>query len=87
MENKKPTIIDVRTPMEFIGGHVAGSINIPLQELQQRLQEINLLEQPLVLCCASGARSAQATGYLKSLGIYCSNGGSWIDVNYNYQTV
>ena len=81
----EPTIIDVRTPGEFMGGHVAGSINIPLQEIQQRIDEVQLLHQPIILCCASGNRSGQATTYLKSQGINCENGGSWLDVNFNYQ--
>jgi len=37
---KNITIIDVRTPQEFAAGHVEGSINIPLQELPQRIEEI-----------------------------------------------
>ncbi len=79
--NKQNSIIDVRTPGEFQGGHVAGSINIPLQELPSRLEEIRSL-QPLVLCCASGARSGQAALFLQKMGIACENGGSWLDVNY-----
>ena len=78
------TIIDVRTPGEFMGGHVAGSINIPLQEIQNRIDEIKELDQPIVLCCASGMRSGQATVYLRSVGIDCENGGSWLDVNGDY---
>ena len=78
------TIIDVRTPGEFMGGHVAGSINIPLQEIQNRADEIKALSQPIVLCCASGMRSGQATVYLKSLGVDCENGGSWLDINGDY---
>lgn len=85
MNNK--TIIDVRTHAEFLGGHVANSINIPLQEIQQRLDEIKKLPQPIILCCASGNRSGQATAFLKSIGIDCENGGSWLNVNYNYQTI
>jgi phage shock protein E len=85
MNNK--TIIDVRTRAEFSGGHVANSLNIPLQEIQQRLEEIKKMPQPIVLCCASGNRSGQATSFLKSIGIDCENGGSWLDVNYNYQTI
>lgn len=77
------TVIDVRTPGEFMGGHVAGSINIPLQEIPERLEEIKTLPQPLVLCCASGNRSGQATAYLKNFGIDCTNGGSWLQVNAN----
>ncbi len=86
MSNNKKTIVDVRTPVEFIGGNVAESINIPLQEIQQRLQEIKSLHQPIILCCASGNRSGQATAFLKSCGIECENGGSWLDVNYKYKT-
>ncbi len=77
----KLTVVDVRTPGEFMGGHVAGSINIPLQEIQERLDEIKALPQPIVLCCASGNRSGQATYFLKQQGINCSNGGSWLEVN------
>jgi len=84
--NSKNTIVDVRTPEEFMGGHVAGSINIPLNEIQMRLEEIKELSQPIILCCASGNRSGQATGFLKSCGLDCENGGSWLDVNFNYQT-
>ncbi len=81
------TILDVRTSSEFRGGHVAGSINIPLQEIQQRVTEIKSLPQPIILCCASGGRSGQATAYLKSLGIECKNGGGWMDVNHKYQNL
>jgi rhodanese-related sulfurtransferase len=84
MTNQKMTIIDVRTPGEFMGGQVAGSINIPLQEIQNRSDEIKALSQPIVLCCASGMRSGQATVYLKSLGVDCENGGSWLDINGDY---
>lgn len=76
------TIVDVRTPEEFMGGHVANSINIPLHEVVSRTEEIKSLPTPIVLCCASGNRSGQATAYLKSLGVDCQNGGSWLDVNY-----
>lgn len=76
------TIVDVRTTAEFSGGHVADSINIPLQEINNRLDEIKALKQPLVLCCASGGRSGQATQFLSQFGIECYNGGSWLDVNY-----
>ena len=81
IREKQGTVIDVRTPGEFMGGHVAGSINIPLQELQQRMDEIKSARQPLVLCCASGNRSGQAQHFLASQGIECVNGGSWLQVN------
>lgn len=75
------TIIDVRTPAEFMGGNVKGSINIPLNEIPERLEEIKNLAQPIILCCASGNRSGQATVYLKKMGIDCKNGGGWTEVN------
>jgi rhodanese-related sulfurtransferase len=75
------TIIDVRSNAEFSGGHVAGSLNIPLSEIPAKLNEIKAMQQPIVLCCASGNRSGQATMFLKQNGIACENGGSWLDVN------
>lgn len=85
IREKKGTIIDVRTPGEFAGGHVAGSINIPLQEIPERMEELKKMKSPFVLCCASGNRSGQASRYLAQFGIECYNGGSWMDVNY-YQS-
>ncbi|QED36412.1 rhodanese-like domain-containing protein [Antarcticibacterium arcticum] len=82
IKENKGTIVDVRTTQEFMGGHVAGSINIPLQEINERIEELKALESPLVLCCASGNRSGMATQILAKQGIECLNGGSWLDVNY-----
>ncbi len=79
--NKRKVIVDVRTPAEFHSEHVEGSINIPLQEIQQRLDEIKMLPQPIILCCASGNRSSRATAFLQNHGIECENGGSWLDVD------
>jgi rhodanese-related sulfurtransferase len=76
------TIIDVRTPAEFRGGNVKGSINIPLNEIPDKLEEIKKMDAPILLCCASGNRSGQATTFLKRNGIECENGGSWLDVEY-----
>ena len=87
MIKNKFTIVDVRTPIEFMGGNVAGSINIPLQQIQQHLDEIKSLQQPIILCCASGNRSGQATIFLRSCGIECENGGSWQEVNFNYKNI
>jgi phage shock protein E len=75
-------IVDVRTYEEFQGGNVAGSINIPLNEIQERIEELKKLQSPLVLCCASGNRSSQAQHFLSQLGVECYNGGSWLNVNY-----
>lgn len=82
MENRDFTVVDVRSRGEYMGGHVAGSVNIPLQELVDRANELNALKQPIIFCCASGNRSGQATAYFKAQGLNCENGGSWMDVNY-----
>lgn len=76
------TVVDVRTHGEFMGGNVAGSVNIPLQELMSRIEEFKTLKAPVVLCCASGNRSGMATQVLQSNGVDCVNGGSWLEVNY-----
>ena len=80
IKSRKANVVDVRTPPEFMGGHVKDSINIPLQELPTRLEELKKM-QNIVLCCASGNRRGQATQYLKQQGIECENAGSWMDVN------
>ncbi|MBS1651178.1 MAG: rhodanese-like domain-containing protein [Bacteroidetes bacterium] len=77
----KASIIDVRTHAEYMGGHVAGSKNIPLQELSERINEVKNLKN-IILCCASGNRSGQAERFLKQNGIECENGGSWMDINF-----
>jgi rhodanese-related sulfurtransferase len=69
-------IIDVRTPSEYKGGHIKGSINIPLQNLESNLSKIKKAN-PVITCCASGMRSASAKGMLKSKGFEAYNGGSW----------
>ncbi|MDC1430839.1 rhodanese-like domain-containing protein [Bacteroidia bacterium] len=75
-------IIDVRTAEEFKGGNVPNSINIPMNEVPQRIDDFEDIDDPIILCCLSGGRSGQATGFLQSQGIECYNGGGWMDVNY-----
>ena len=77
------TIVDVRSYSEFMGGHVVGAINIPLNEIPERIGQIKKLQLPLILCCASGNRSGQVQHFLSQQGVECYNGGSWLDVNYN----
>ena len=50
--------------MEYVGGHIAGSLNIPLS----RITEADLPQGPLVLVCQSGNRSAKALALLQQLG-------------------
>lgn len=82
IKNGQARIIDVRTPMEYMGGHVLNSENIPLNEIPDKISELLQESRPLVFCCASGNRSGQATAFLKANGaVNAVNGGSWLDVN------
>lgn len=73
-------VIDVRTKQEFAGGHVQGSINIPLNELQANIKKIKK-DKPVITCCASGMRSSSARGILKSNGYdEVHNGGGWMSL-------
>ena len=79
---KEAMIIDVRTPGEFMMGNVEGSINIPLDEVSSRVEEFKNIEGNLVLCCASGGRSGQATMFLQQNGLSnVYNGGGWQTVD------
>jgi len=82
IKNGEGTIIDVRSRSEFQGGHAAGSVNIPVNELMHRIEELKSLKSPLVLCCASGGRSSMAAHLLKQQGIECHDAGPWLAVNY-----
>lgn len=76
-------IIDVRTPQEFDQGHIGEAQNIPLGNISSRAADLKSRKVPIILCCASGMRSGQATNTLKAHGIECYNGGSWraLDAN------
>ncbi|HZW66389.1 MAG TPA: rhodanese-like domain-containing protein [Hanamia sp.] len=75
----KKLVIDVRRPAEFAEGHAAGSINIPLDEMPARLNEIRKMKQPPVLVCGGGTRHVKAFDLLKENGIESEKGGSWKD--------
>lgn len=70
-------IIDVRTKSEFDQGHVAGSKNIPLNEIKLKSEMIRKWNKPVVTVCRSGNRSAMAKSILKSAGLEVYNGGPW----------
>ncbi|MFM2206150.1 MAG: hypothetical protein RL213_125 [Bacteroidota bacterium] len=70
-------ILDVRTKGEYQSGHIKGSVNIPLQQLQSQMGKLDK-GKPVITCCASGMRSASAKGMLKANGFAeVHNGGSW----------
>lgn len=74
-------IIDVRTVAEFAEGNVPGSLNIPLDEVTDHLQQFKEYEVPVVLCCRSGNRSGNAMQWLQSQGVdNLYNGMGYTDV-------
>jgi len=70
-------VVDVRSPEEYAAGARPGSLNIPLGELETRAKELDA-SKPVIVCCASGARSAMAAGVLKRGGFKeVVNAGPW----------
>lgn len=68
-EENKPLIVDVRTREEYNHGAYPDAINIPLDELMERLDELgDNVDREIVVYCASGARSAYAQRILMQLG-------------------
>lgn len=61
------TLLDTRTPMEYNRGHIAGFINIPVDELRERYQELDV-HQPVYIICQSGLRSYIACRILTGYG-------------------
>lgn len=74
-------MIDVRRPDEFEKGHAKDSVNIPLDEMPGRLNELKKVKQPLVVVCGGGTRHVKAFELLKENGIDSQKGGSWKDVD------
>jgi len=61
-------LVDVRTPGEFGGGHLPGAVNVPLDQLEGSLKKVGSKDRPVVVYCASGARSHAAQGVLHRKG-------------------
>lgn len=61
-------LVDVRTPGEFAAGHIPGAINVPVQQLDTRVSELQPKETAIVVYCRSGQRSGNAARMLKNAG-------------------
>mgnify|MGYP000044856616 CR=1 FL=1 len=66
--SKGSYLIDVRTKDEYKEGHIPGSINIPLNEIDKVIHTITNRETKVFVHCLSGSRSSQATSRMKRLG-------------------
>jgi len=79
-------VLDVRTPDEYAEDHLAAAVNIPVQELSTRLDEVAELvghdkARPVVVYCAAGARAAKAKKQLEVAGYsHIVNGGGIDDL-------
>ena len=85
--DKDLLVLDVRTAADFVGeqGHIKTAVNIPVEDLQQRMDEIgNYLEQPVAIICRTDKKSAKAALLLTEEGfadVHIVRGGmtKWIE--------
>ena len=69
INREKAVVVDVRDAAEFAAGHVTGAKSIPLDDLEAKLPSaLKNKALPLILVCASGARSGRAVAIAKKLG-------------------
>ena len=78
---KGALILDVRTQKEWDKGHIKNTLHIPLNELNNRVNEVKQLNKPIIVCCESGVRSAKAAKFLNLNNIDATNGGGWVSLN------
>ncbi len=75
------TVIDVRTQDEYHQEHYPGAINVPLDAVPQRMEELKKMKTPIVMYCRSGNRSGIAVNLLKQGGVAeVYNGGGLSDL-------
>jgi phage shock protein E len=72
-----PLLLDVRSPTEFANAHIDGALHLPLDQLQHGAARLLPdLTRPMIVYCASGARSAFACAVLSQMGYQrAMNGG------------
>ena len=76
IDTSSPIVIDVRSPEEFMYGAYPGAINLSLDELESKANELGDKDRDITLYCASGARSAYGVRILQSIGFTnAKNGG------------
>jgi phage shock protein E len=78
LKNEGAIILDVRSKGEYAQGHIKGSINVAVDQLANNLNKFANKNNPIITCCASGARSGMAKRILESNGYSnVHNGGGW----------
>lgn len=77
---KGAVVVDVRNEQEYALGHAKGSVNIPVNSILSRADELRRYEH-IIVCCMSGVRSTLAKEILLKQGFTnVVNGGSWTNV-------
>jgi len=77
----KVVLIDVRTTQEFDLKKIVDSLNIPMHEILDRIDEFKNISKPIIVFCRSGMRSGWVTDILIERGINnISNGGAIDDI-------
>jgi len=70
------TLIDVRSTNEYMAHHLPGAMHMPLAQLAEDIvHRFPVLDTPLILYCATGARSEQALGLLQKMGYTAAHNG------------
>ena len=86
----KILVIDVRSAQEFATGHVPGAVNIPIDELARKLQEMKIAKDTTVVTmCEHGGRSSRAAVELQKLGYHTATFctlDSWKKCGYKIET-
>jgi rhodanese-related sulfurtransferase len=87
MNREKGVVIDVCGADEYAQGHIKGAVNVPLDELEARLDKaVKNKSTPVIMVCAAGARSTRAQAIAKKLGyekVHSLHGGlkAWKEAN------
>ena len=74
-------IWDVRTPMEFIHGHIEGALSMPLDNMDWFLSQAGCCDKTIVTCSSGDNRSSTVYQMLKSKGVDVIDGGNWEHLN------
>ncbi|MFN3200930.1 MAG: rhodanese-like domain-containing protein [Bradymonadia bacterium] len=81
LKQDRPLLIDVRTPGEYARGHVPGSVNVPLNQIQEAASVLPSKDTPAIIFCAVGGRASRAIKALQKQGYTgLVNGGGFKDV-------
>ncbi|GDY06648.1 NADH oxidase [Planctomycetia bacterium] len=72
--DQRPLLLDVRTPQEFSAGHLPGAVNIPVDELRSRMNELKH-DRDIAAYCQVGQRGYLATRILRQAGFSVANIG------------